>query len=236
MLAAKSPYFYNLFENNKEIKEIASLDNIKPDTFMEILNYIYTDSIINWSLSCDILLGANIFKMESLKYECEEYLRNNITMECVSPVLMLAVSCNTKFLVEHCVLYILKNVNKLAASHNFQCLKSEPLIILHILKEILKHVANEDLSIIDNIKLSSKNSASKINCQLLQDYEPFLNSKILSDITIQVGEKIFQCHKVVLAAKSPVFRVMLMSNMKEALNNFIHIKDIKVEAFHEVLR
>lgn len=236
ILSAKSPYFNDLFKSNKELKEINNLDNIKPDTFIEILNYIYTDSVKNWSLSCDILLGAHFLKMENLKSKCEEYLRNNITMESVSPVLMLAVACETKFLLKHCLHFILQNVNILAKSNNLQCLKSEPIIILNILKQLFENTANGDMSITDNIILYFKNSASQIDCQMLREYEPFLNSEILSDITIQVGEKIYQCHKLVLAAKSPVLRRMLMSNMKEAINNFIEIKDMKVEVFQEVLR
>jgi len=63
----------------------------------------------------------------------------------------------------------------------------------------------------------------------------FLNNKDFSDVVIQCGDKSFDCHKVILASHSPVFKAMLTSNMKEKNNNEIQIDDIEPEVMTEFL-
>ena len=174
--------------------------------------------------------------MEDLKFTCEQRLRKNLTVDSVIPMLMLAEDSNAQCLKQHCLWYVLHHVNEISKSENFQSLKSEPGLILEILGEIFNKSSNEEMQIFDRIKLSNKKIATKRCCDFLQDYEPFFNSDTLSDIEIHVGEKKYRSHKLILAARSPVFRGMLMSNMKEALSNLIEIKDMSSEVFEELLR
>jgi len=61
------------------------------------------------------------------------------------------------------------------------------------------------------------------------------NDKEFSDVVVKCGGTRFECHKVVLASSSPVFKAMLTSNMKEKINNEIEIDDIKPEVMTELL-
>merc|ERR1712029_263438 len=63
----------------------------------------------------------------------------------------------------------------------------------------------------------------------------FLNNKDFSDVVVKCGDKSFDCHKVILASHSPVFKAMLTSNMKEKNNNEIQIDDIEPEVMTEFL-
>merc|ERR1712098_223556 len=56
-----------------------------------------------------------------------------------------------------------------------------------------------------------------------------------SDVVVKCGGINFECHKVVLAVASPVFKTMLTSNMQEEINNEIKIDDIKPEVMTELL-
>lgn len=68
------------------------------------------------------------------------------------------------------------------------------------------------------------------NCSLLFD------NKVLSDLTIIVGNTEFHVHREILAAKSLVFLAMFSSEMKEKTEKQLYIEDIEVGAFHELLR
>lgn len=202
---------------------------------MEILKYIYSNNLEKWYLSCDILIGATILQMEDLKLECENYLRNNLSLDYINTVLIVSVECNTKFLLKHCLQYVIKNIGTLRKLKNFNVLKTKPLVILRILQEIFEQFQNGKITIIDNINFSHAKVATNTSNYLLQDYETFLNNENLSDITIRVGEKNYQGHKVILAAKSPVLRDLITKNMKDN-SDVIEIKDVKVEIFDDILR
>jgi len=76
---------------------------------------------------------------------------------------------------------------------------------------------------------------SSISEASLANYLDFLDNKDFSDVVVQCGDKSFDCHKVILASHSPVFKAMLTSNMKEKNNNEIQIDDIEPEVMTEFL-
>ena len=52
---------------------------------------------------------------------------------------------------------------------------------------------------------------------------------------IDCGGKVFPCHKLVLSARSPVFKAMFESKMKESVSGKVTIEDIKPEIMNEML-
>ena len=67
-------------------------------------------------------------------------------------------------------------------------------------------------------------------------FQQLLDSKSLSDITIDVQGQQFKAHKVVLAARSPVFHAMFTTDLMEKKTNIIEIRDIESSTFLELLR
>lgn len=236
MLAKNSPYFLELFEHDKEIDEYDELNNfIKPETFKIILEYMYSDGFFNilQSDTEDVLLASNYLQIEDLKYDCENHIREKIAENTVCSILVLSTKSDAKFLMKHCLCYVLKNIHRL----DFESLEKEPFVIMSILKEIFEQYELGRLTIVDNIVLDFKKEVNSDQNSLVQDYESFLNNERLSDLTIEIGKKTsYKCHKVILSGNSPVFCNMLISNMKEALTNVIKIKDIEPAVFYEVLR
>ena len=52
--------------------------------------------------------------------------------------------------------------------------------------------------------------------QLSQDLEAFYNSSDFSDVQVVSEGRVFDCHQVILSARSPVFKAMLQADMAEA--------------------
>ena len=72
--------------------------------------------------------------------------------------------------------------------------------------------------------------------QLSSDYEMLFLSKDSSDVIIRCGDKVFDCHKIILASRSPVFKTMLESNMKEKINGEVEIKDMDHDVLDDLLK
>jgi len=73
--------------------------------------------------------------------------------------------------------------------------------------------------------------------QFIKDLDHlFLDQTNNYDVTLTSGEKVFYCHKGILSARSPVFKAMFQSNMKENELGTVEIEDIQQEAFSEFLQ
>ena len=76
------------------------------------------------------------------------------------------------------------------------------------------------------------------SCKLIKlsdDFGDLMSDTTISDFTIIVKSKEFKIHKAVLSARSPVFKIMFLSNMKEAADNKAEINDIEPSTFEKLL-
>jgi len=62
-----------------------------------------------------------------------------------------------------------------------------------------------------------------------------LENKEFCDMEIDCGGKVFSCHKLIVSARSPVFRAMFDVKMKERESGKVTIEDIKPEIMEEML-
>jgi len=84
--------------------------------------------------------------------------------------------------------------------------------------------------------VSSELASNYHHRQLAQDFSSLLISKHQSDIVVKCGEKLFDCHQVILASRSQVFKAMFESNMKEKLTGSVEVKNIDHEVFEDLLK
>lgn len=75
------------------------------------------------------------------------------------------------------------------------------------------------------ISVYMSNDASNENNKFLSSLTHLFQLGEHSDLTIKINNAEFKVHKWVLAARSPKLKVMLMSNMKEAINNELIIEN-----------
>lgn len=70
---------------------------------------------------------------------------------------------------------------------------------------------------------------------LLKDLESAFSHKEFTEVQIQCGYKVFDCHQFMLSARSPVFRAMFQAEMKEKRNKMVNVKDVDPDVFSEML-
>lgn len=71
---------------------------------------------------------------------------------------------------------------------------------------------------------------------LVKHLDNLLTSQEISDVTFEVGGEIFHAHRVILAARSPVFKAELFGPMVEANKECIKVESMNSEVFRVLLR
>ncbi|XP_040481002.1 kelch-like protein 8 isoform X3 [Ursus maritimus] len=64
----------------------------------------------------------------------------------------------------------------------------------------------------------------------------FYENGELCDVTLKVGSKLISCHKLVLACVIPYFRAMFLSEMAEAKQTLIEIRDFDGDAIEDLVK
>ena len=85
----------------------------------------------------------------------------------------------------------------------------------------------------NDIKCLSKNYHQD---QLSQDLELLYYTGEYSDVRISCCGKQFHCHKNILASRSPVFKAMFGTNMKEKISGVVEIQDMSLDVFESLLK
>ncbi|XP_041107021.1 kelch-like protein 8 isoform X1 [Polyodon spathula] len=64
----------------------------------------------------------------------------------------------------------------------------------------------------------------------------FYEARELCDITLKIGSKLIPCHKLVLACVIPYFKAMFLSDMAEAKQDLVEIKDFDADAIRDLVK
>ena len=70
---------------------------------------------------------------------------------------------------------------------------------------------------------------------LLKDLEIAFSNREFTDVQIQCGDKVFDCHQFMLSARSPVFRAMFQADMTEKKTRKVDVKDLHPDVVAEML-
>ncbi|XP_057324127.1 speckle-type POZ protein-like [Microplitis mediator] len=112
----------------------------------------------------------------------------------------------------------------------------------HLLSDELKLITNDVLTVYveiivsdDVITIPIESSFNSSKSQMVDDIKELYNSKANSDVTVVVGDKEFQAHKLIMMARSPVFSAMFTHEMVEKKSKQVSITDITPEIFEKVL-
>lgn len=86
----------------------------------------------------------------------------------------------------------------------------------------------------EDIEEAAKAKPVSLLTQSLQD---MLEQDILTDIVIRTTEKDYKCHKVILAARSQVFKAMFQNNMTERESNIVDLSEaFEPDTFKDIIR
>ena len=81
----------------------------------------------------------------------------------------------------------------------------------------------------------SRYSVAVPECDVSTHFGSLLSSEEFSDVTLVVGRKELKAHRLVLSARSPVFKTMFQVNMREKSTNRVEITDIELPVVQEML-
>jgi len=93
IMTARSPVLAAMFEHDMKERQhnLVEIDDMDPEVMAEMLRFIYTGRAPNLdTMAADLLAAADKYALERLKVMCEEALCNNLSVENVSEVLILA--------------------------------------------------------------------------------------------------------------------------------------------------
>ena len=142
ILAARSPVFAAMFKEKtlNGAVDCVVIDNIDNEIFDEMFRYIYTGNIPHFRKTVFSLLpAASKYKVTRLKTMCEIYLYNNLTIENVTNVLILADAHFSRKLKAKAIEFINENPKKVFATEGYKSMgKSHP----HLLDECYQTLAN----------------------------------------------------------------------------------------------
>jgi len=104
---------------------------------------------------------------------------------------------------------------------------------LTLVFEITVH--GKEKTVLGSKASDNNNTLHQRHEKLSNDFGQLLTDKEFSDIEIHCDEKVFPCHQVVLAARSPVFKAMIQAEMKEKQTKKIVIEDADPRTVAEML-
>ena len=149
VMKSNMEYFTKMFNDKtkKQHKYMVNFEpeNVSPDVFEDILNYIYTFELeLTEQNAPSICVAANFFCDERLKKRTEDFLETNMTIENVSKFFEMAVKNSLKTLQEKCKNFIINNSsNDIIREDLISWFSFEDLKI--ILKEFQHHSRQEDM-------------------------------------------------------------------------------------------
>ncbi|XP_047051352.1 TD and POZ domain-containing protein 3-like [Lolium rigidum] len=239
VLAARSHVFKAELYGPMAESKMASItiQDMEASTFKSMLHYMYHGSLPDVSSTVaeyqHLLVAADRYGLERLKKNCEDKLcANCITIDSVVSLLELAEDHVCSKLKARCFDF-------LADGDNFKIVgtSGEYLQVMQTFPTLLVEARNR-LKIPHAEPAIIETPASSVEEQLLDlghELAMMLDNQDLTDVSFDVGGESFSAHRLVLAARSPVFKAELCCPMAESIMTSITIQDMEASTFRSML-
>jgi hypothetical protein len=166
ILAAGSPYFYQLFTQKQDLVDKSSglikLDfaHLMAEAFLKVLEYLYTGvARLKQDDVLEVLALAEQFEIPTLKEMCSQYIQESVDVENSCMLLELAREYNSKSLETFCLLFIDKNIQRVLTTKGFEDL-SEATLLQVISRDELETAVEEEIDIFLAVYRWTKNRYS----------------------------------------------------------------------------
>ena len=184
VLAACSPYFNTMFTSTlgEPNSEYIDLQSTSPNTFKELLEFMYTGSIdVNGDNIEELLEASCLFQVVSVQNACENYLKSQIDCSNCIGIRYIAERFSCIELVSHANGYIVDNFSEVMEQTEFLAIPHFELIAL-IKQETLKvkdeiEVLNCSLKWYSQSKLERLPFMGKVFCYVKLPLIPFESLK-----------------------------------------------------------
>ena len=144
VLGTASPVFFAMLYGDFARDEVISIDDCDPESFLELLRFIYYDQVNLTDMNVlDILYLANKYIIPVLSSECVNYLLENVQTENVLDVLNAAVCFAETRLEKHCWSILSRRTSEILQSESF--LDVDQQLLMNILKRNCLNVLEIDV-------------------------------------------------------------------------------------------
>lgn len=145
ILIARSEYFRHLLitdNPDKPYKKFLTLNNIRPEIFMVVLEYLYVDDVeIPYSIALEVLMAAEEFNLNRLSLLCQQVLERKILVHNSCQFLTIAEEYNLLHLKKTCAFFIVHHLSQVRKVRSYKILPND---MKHELKLLRKQLKNED--------------------------------------------------------------------------------------------
>lgn len=143
ILAAKSPVFLAMFENEmkeKQEKQV-NIEDINANVFKEVLRYIYTNTVNDLNTHAENLFkAADKYNLSKLTIICVDELTRSLNIENAARILTLANKHNARILKERTLNFIKSHIQLIFKTERYNALCRSPQA--YLLSEILQAAFN----------------------------------------------------------------------------------------------
>jgi len=122
-------------ESSKENLPI-EIPHLSYHTFLKVLEFLYTDSVSDVSpdLGIQIMVASELFLLDRLKALCEDIIRKEINLDNATTILLESHQHNAAGLKDIALEYILRNLKNKDIQIGLNDLKSQPDLLVDIIK------------------------------------------------------------------------------------------------------
>jgi hypothetical protein len=123
-------------EKGKSIQTPIELPDVSYPVFLNVLEFLYTDTLKNVSIDSGIqlLIASELFMLDRLKALCEDLIRRDICVDNVISILVAAHRHNASGLKDLALEFILGQLNDPVVMTGLTELKADPDLLLEIIK------------------------------------------------------------------------------------------------------
>ena len=164
---------------------------------------------------------------------CLDYMVMSLASENIVEYLTIADTFKESNLKEVTMHYLKENISYCIDSSSWEDLvKDNPSLLLEVLRNNV-HTKEKSQPINGTISVSSSVKeiyGSRLGLEgLAEDMEKLKEDEKFTDIELVCEEVTLKHHKLVLAARSPVFRAMFLNKFKEGTSGIVMIEDVKLD-------
>ncbi|XP_051169294.1 speckle-type POZ protein-like [Leptopilina boulardi] len=137
ILANQSPVFAAMFNNkmNEQLTSEVEINDIKPEVFQKMLQFIYCDQVDNLDESAlELYYVADKYQLEKLKIMCIKSLQDNLSSETVVNTLDVADLYSISKLKNKCLNFLNKECEIMNTIEFKQLVQERPHLCIELVK------------------------------------------------------------------------------------------------------
>ncbi|GBO16393.1 Speckle-type POZ protein [Araneus ventricosus] len=232
----KIEHFSTLKEDKKETYEIKSHGN--DERLMSLELFLTRGLVSDETVRFKMIPNYQNMKMCTFQLSVVDASKN--TVKCFQHEFRYRDPCGSKDFIRFCTksellekksTYLPNDVLSLRCECAFSCGS--------MLQEI--EATNSECNVAEKKNSSNLNSDKENEfpvpiCILIDNLKSMLNNSSLSDVKLKTKSQTYPAHTFILGARSPVFKSMFSSDMKEKINGCVDIEDLNDNTVLRLLR